>query len=96
MVDVAAFWGAPGVRARIGGGVDREPQPAPPRARLPDLAGVRGRDAGQGLLKQAVVDRVMRRDPVAGLLVVNELRQRLRQQRGEGLLIDPAGGQRVI
>ena len=46
MMDVAASGGAFGVRAGIGGGVDREPQPPPPRARLPDLRGVCGR-AGQ-------------------------------------------------
>jgi hypothetical protein len=35
-------------------------------------------------------------DPGHGLLPVDELRQRAGQQRGEGLLIDLPGGQRVI
>ena len=96
MVDVAAFWGAFGVRAGVGGGVDREPQPPPPRARLPDLRGVCGRHAGQGLFQQAVVDPVVLSDPGAAFVPVGQRRQRLRQQRGERLLIDPACGQRVI
>ena len=96
VVDVAAFRGAFGVRAGIGGGVDREPQPAPPRARLPDLRGVRGRHAGQGVFQQAVVDRVVLAGPGAAFVPVDELRQRAGQQRGERLLIDPAGGQRVV
>ena len=69
MMNVAAFRGAFGVRAGIGGGVDREPQPPPPRARLPDLRGVRGRQAGQGLLQQPVVDPVVSFDPGHGVCV---------------------------
>jgi hypothetical protein len=48
MMDMTAARGAFGVRAGIGGGVDREPQPPPPRARVPDLRGAGGRDRGQG------------------------------------------------
>ena len=50
----------------------------------------------RGLLQQAVVDRVVLCDPGQRLRTVNELRQRAGQQRGEGLLIDLPGGQRVI
>ena len=96
MVDVAAFRGAFGVRSGVGGGVDREPQPPPPGARLPDLRGVRGRHAGQGGFQQAVVDPVVLSDPGAAFVPVDERRQRLRQQRAERLLIAPACGQRVI
>jgi hypothetical protein len=71
-------------------------QAAPPGARLPDLRGVRGRDAGQGLFQQVVVDRVVLAHPGAAFVPVDELRQRARQQRGERLLIDLPGGQRVI
>ena len=96
MMDMTAARGAFGVRAGVGGGVDREPQPPPPCARLPDLRGAVGRDRGEGLFHQAVVDRVVLADPGQGLRAVDQLRQRAGQQRGEGLLIDLPGGQRVI
>ena len=96
VVDVAASGGAFGVRAGIRGGIDREPLPPPPRARLPRLGGLGGRDASKGLLQQAVVDPVVSRDPGTALFPVHELRQRPCEQPGEGLLIDLPGGQRVI
>jgi hypothetical protein len=96
VMDMTAARRALGIGAGIRGGVDREPQPRPPRARLPDLRGLRGRYRREGLFQQAVVDRVVLADPGQGLGAVDELRQRSGQQRGEGLVIGLPGGQRVI
>jgi hypothetical protein len=51
-MNVPSFRGALGVRAGIRRGVDREPQPAPPRARLADGGGLAGGHAGQRQLQQ--------------------------------------------
>jgi hypothetical protein len=96
MVDVLPAGRAPGVRPGVGGGIDREPQPPPPRARLPHLGGLDCGHAGQRLLQQAVVDHIVLADPLAPLRPVDQLRQRPGQQRRELLLLDPPGGQRVI
>ncbi len=96
MMDVPASWRAFGVRARVRGGIDREPQPPPPRARLPHGGRLALGQPRQRLVQQPVVDLVVSRDPGAGMVVIDELRQRVREQLGEGLLIDLPGGQRVI
>jgi hypothetical protein len=54
---------ASGVRPGMGRGVDREPQPPPPRARLPHLGGRLRLDPGQRPVWQPVVDPVVLSDP---------------------------------
>ena len=96
MMGVPAFWRAFGVRAGIRGGVDGEPQPGPPRARLPRLRRLLCGYLGQGLVRQPVVDLVVLRDPGAGRAIIDELRQRASEQLGGGLLVDLPGSERVI
>jgi hypothetical protein len=91
VMDVPAFWRALGVRAGIRGGIDGEPQPRPPRARVPDGGGLPGRQPGQGTVEQPVVDIVVLSDPGAAFVSVDELRQRAGQQRGQLLLADRPG-----
>jgi hypothetical protein len=95
-MDVLPARGAFGVRPRVGGGVDREPQPAPPGTRLPHRRGILARQPGQRGLQQPVIDHVVPADPGTFLLAVGQQRQRPGQQRGERFLIDPAAGQRVV
>ena len=96
MMNVPAFWRALGVRARIRRGIDREPQPPPPRARLPHGGRLPGGQPRQRLVQQPAVDLVVPAHPGMAFLAVDELRQRAGQQPGERLLIDLACGQRVI
>ncbi len=96
MMDMAAPGRALGVRPGVRRGVDREPQPPPPRARVPDLPGCLRGNPGQRVFQQPVVDPVMLADPGAAFLPVHEPRQCLRQQGGELLLIDLTVCQRGV
>jgi hypothetical protein len=87
---------APRVRPRVGGRVDREPQAAPPGARVPDLPGILRRQPGQRRLQQPAVDDVMPRDPRPRLRAVHGLRQLRRQQGEQPLVVGPPGGKRVV
>ena len=96
MMDMLAARGAFGVRPRVGGRVDREPQPPPPGARLAHRAGIFRREPGQRGFQQPVIDHVVLRGPRLPVVSVDELRQRPGQQPGQGFPADLAGGQRVI
>ncbi len=91
-MDVAAARRAFGIRPRIRRRVDREPQPRPARARLPDLRRLLSGQPGQRLLHQAVIDPVMLSHPGPALVPVHQPGKRACQQPGERLLIDPPGG----
>jgi hypothetical protein len=88
--------GAHGIRPGIGGRVDREPQPAPAGARVPDPGRVLRGHACQGFLQQRVIDHVVICDPAAGLRAVGKRRQRGRQQGEKLLVVDPPSRNRVI
>jgi hypothetical protein len=96
VVHVIAARGAFRARPRVRGGVDREPQPRPAGAGLPDESGILRGHPGQRVLQQPAVDHVMVRDPFPGLRAVHGLRQRLRQQREEPLIVDLPLGQRAV
>jgi hypothetical protein len=95
-VHVLPARGAHGVRPGIGGRIDREPQPRPPGARIPDRGALARGHPGQRRLHQPVIDHVALRDPPACHRVIDERRQRRRQQGEQLLVVNPPGGQRVI
>ena len=96
VVHVLPARGAPRVRPRVGGRVDREPQAAPPGARVPDRGRAGRGQAGQRFLQQPAVDHVVLRDPRARRAVAGKRRQRARQQGEEPLVVDSPGGLRVV
>jgi hypothetical protein len=96
MMHMAALRRALSIRPRVGGGVDREPPSAPPRARLPYLRRLVGGHVGQRGLEQPVVDLVVLSYPRSALVPVRQRWQGGSQQDGERLLVDLPGRQRVI
>ena len=96
VVDVLPARRAPRVRPGVSGRVDREPQPAPPGARVPHLRGIVREQPGQRLFQQPVIDHVVFCDPLPGRWAVHGLRQFRGQQEEQLLVINPPGRQRVI
>jgi hypothetical protein len=94
-VHVLAFRGASGVRPRVRASVNREPQPAPPRARLPHLRRLLVRQARERASRSpspmvscsAIQARTCSPSASGGSSRVSSARERL--------LIEPAGIQRI-
>jgi hypothetical protein len=96
VVHVLPARGAHGIGPGIGGRVDREPQPAPAGARVPDPGRVPRWHSCQGFLQQRVINHVMTGDPAPGLRAVGQRRKHGRQQGEKPLVVDPPGRKRVI
>ena len=96
VVDVLAARRAPRVRPGTGGRVDRDPQPGPAGARVPDPGGVRRRHPGQRPVQRLPVRDVALRGPGPGLRAVHQRRQHLREQGEQPLVIDPPGRQGIV
>jgi hypothetical protein len=73
--DVLPARGALRSRQGIGGRVDRDPDPAPAGAGIPDLRGLARRQPGQGPVRHPAAGDVIPGDPGTGLRPVHQRRQ---------------------